>query len=60
MAYSGKKMSDPHAYMNLTETHFNAMAGYLVTTLQALQVPQNLIDEVVIIAISTKNDVVTA
>ena len=58
MAYSGKKMSDAHAHMNLTEAHFNAVAGHLVTTLQALQVPQNLIDEVVVIAMSTKADIV--
>ena len=59
MAYSGKKMSDAHAHMNLTEAHFYAVAGHLVSTLQQLQVSQNLIDEVVVIAMSTKNDIVT-
>ena len=59
MAYSGKKMSDAHAHMKLTKAHFNAVAGHLVSTLQELQVSQNLIDEVVAIAMSTKNDIVT-
>ena len=26
--YSGKKMRDAHAHMNLTEDHFNAVAGH--------------------------------
>lgn len=57
MAYIGANMRDAHAHMNLTEAHFNAVVGHLVGTLQQLHVAQNLIDEVVIIAISTKNDV---
>lgn len=57
MAYTGKKMRDAHAHMHLTEEHFNAVAGHLVSTLQELEVAQELIDEVVVIALSTKNDV---
>ena len=57
MNYSGKSMRDAHAHMKLTEEHFNAVAGHLVATLVELNVPQNLIDEVVEIAVSTKNDV---
>ncbi|MDI9356657.1 MAG: group 1 truncated hemoglobin [Chitinophagaceae bacterium] len=56
-AYTGKSMRNAHAYMHLTEAHFNAVAGHLVATLKELRVPQNLIDEVVVIALSTKNDV---
>lgn len=55
--YTGKNMRDAHAHMNLTEDHFNAVAGHLVATLQELTVAQHLIDEVVAIAVSTKNDV---
>ncbi len=55
--YSGKKMREAHAHMNLTEEHFNAVANNLVATLNELNVPQDMIDEVVEIAISTKNDV---
>lgn len=57
MAYTGKNMRDAHAHMHLTENHFNAVAGHLLETLKELNVPQNLIDEVVTIALSTKNDV---
>jgi len=60
MAYTGKKMHEAHAHMHLTEAHFNAVAGHLVTTLQELEVPQDLIDEVVAVAVSTKGDIVTA
>ena len=55
--YSGKKMREAHAHMNLTADHFNAVAGHLIATLQELSVTQNLIDEVVAIAVSTKDDV---
>lgn len=57
MAYTGKNMRDAHAHMELTEEHFNAVCGHLVGTLQELNVAQNLIDQVVAIALSTKDDV---
>lgn len=57
MNYSGKSMRAAHQHMHLTELHFDAVAGHLVTTLQELNVPQEIIDEVVAIAVSTKNDV---
>lgn len=57
LAYTGKNMRDAHAHMNLTEDHFNAVATHLVATLQELNVAQELIDEVVAIAVSTKEDV---
>ena len=60
MAYTGKKMHEAYAHMNLTEAHFNAVAGHLVSTLQELEVPQDLKDEVIGIAISIKGDIVTA
>lgn len=55
--YTGKKMRDAHKHMQLSEEHFSAVAGHLVSTLEDLKVPQNLIDEVVKIAMSTKDDV---
>ncbi|WNJ16424.1 group 1 truncated hemoglobin [Pontibacter sp. G13] len=57
MPYSGKNMREAHAHMKLTEAHFGAVAGHLVATLQELEVPQELIDEVVAIALTTKDDV---
>lgn len=55
--YNGKSMRAAHQHMHLTETHFNAVAGHLVETLVELKVSQDLIDEVVAIALKTKNDV---
>lgn len=55
--YTGKDMREAHKHMNLTEEHFTAVAECLVGTLQELSVPQELIDEVVTIAVSVKDDV---
>jgi len=57
MAYTGKKMREAHAHMNLTEVHFYAVAEHLVGTLKELNVAQNLIDEVLVIVETTKADV---
>jgi hemoglobin len=57
LSYSGKNMRDAHAHMNLKDEHFNAVAAHLVATLQELEVSQDLIGEVVTIAMSTKKDV---
>ncbi len=55
--YTGKDMREAHKHMNLTEEHFTAVAEALVGTLEELSVPQDLIDEVVAIALSVKDDV---
>jgi hemoglobin len=57
LTYTGKNMRDAHAHLNLTEDHFNTVAGHLVATLKELNINQELIDEVVNIALSTKDDV---
>ena len=57
MKYDGNSMRQAHAHMHLQESHFNAVAGHLVATLQELNVPQNLIDEVVAVALSVKDEV---
>jgi hemoglobin len=56
LSYSGKNLRAAHSGMNLKEEHFNAVANHLVSTLKELNVAQNLIDEVVAIVMSTKND----
>lgn len=56
-SYTGKDMREAHKHMNLTEEHFNAVAEALVGTLEELSVPQDIIDEIVAIAVSTKDDV---
>ena len=57
MGYTGKSMREAHASMDITEAHFNSVANHLVRSLEELNVPQPLIDEVVNIAISVKGDV---
>ncbi|MCX6294692.1 MAG: group 1 truncated hemoglobin [Bacteroidetes bacterium] len=57
LTYTGKDMHNAHSHLKLSEDHFNAVAGHLVATLKELNVAQNLIDEVVVIALSTKSDV---
>ena len=55
--YTGKDMREAHKGMNLTEEHFGAVAEALVGTLQELSVPQDIIDEIVAVALSVKDDV---
>ncbi|MBI1375639.1 MAG: group 1 truncated hemoglobin [Phycisphaera sp.] len=55
--YSGKDMRDAHKHLDLNDDHFNAVAENLIATLQDLNVPQELIDQVITIAASTHDDV---
>lgn len=59
--YSGQSMRKSHEHLvkekGLNESHFNAVAENLVNTLNDLGVPQKLIDEVIAIVGSTKNDI---
>lgn len=58
--YTGKDMRKAHKKLvtkGLNEDHFGAVAGHLVATLEELKVPKELIDEVVSIALSVKDDV---
>lgn len=61
--WDGRVMRDVHqelvAEMGLTDSHFDAIAEDLVATLVELEVPQDLIDEVVQIvgSIGHRNDV---
>jgi hemoglobin len=53
----GKDLRKAHAGLKLSEADFNAVAENLVKTLQDFKVKQELIDEVVAIALSVKQDV---
>ena len=55
--YTGKDMREAHKHMKLTEQHFGAVAGHLQGTLEELNVPANLLAEVMKIAASTHDDV---
>jgi hemoglobin len=58
LQYSGKNMREAHAHMQISDVQFGAVAGHLVETLSELGVAQHLIDEVVVIALSVKDDIV--
>lgn len=55
--YTGKDMREGHKHLNLTEEHFQAVAGHLQSTLQELKVTDDLIGEVMDIVASTHDDV---
>lgn len=57
VAWTGKDMRKAHAGLNLTEADFNAVAENLLKTLEECKVPKPLIDQVMAIAGSVKNDV---
>jgi hemoglobin len=58
--YTGKDMKMAHAHLverGLNDSHFDAVAENLAKTLGDLDVPQDLIDEVMVVAGSTREDV---
>ena len=58
--YDGKDMRQAHKHLvekGLNDSHFDAVAGHLKATLEELNVPADLIGEVMAIAGSTRNDV---
>lgn len=57
VAWKGKDMRRAHEGLKLTEADFNAVAENLVSTLKDFKVKQELIDEVVAIALSVKDAV---
>jgi len=58
--YTGEDMRNGHAHLvkqGLNDEHFDAVAGHLKSTLEELNVEDNLINEVLAIAESTREDV---
>lgn len=59
--YTGRNMRDAHKRLveeeGLNDSHFDAVAGHLQSTLEDLNVPADLINEVMTIAASTRDDV---
>lgn len=53
----GKDMRRAHEDLSLDESHFNAIAENLVATLKELKISQDLIDQVVAIVVTVKDDV---
>lgn len=58
LPWTGKDMRTAHADLpGLNESHFNAIAENLVATLKDLKISQELIDQVVAVVATTKDDV---
>ncbi len=57
LPWTGKDMRKAHEDLDLKEEHFGAIAENLVATLKDLGISQELIDEVVAVALTTKDDV---
>ncbi len=58
--YTGEDMRKGHAHLvkqGLNDEHFDAVAGHLKSTLEELNVAEDLINEVLTIAGSTREDV---
>jgi hemoglobin len=55
--WTGKDMRTAHADLTLTEDHFKAIAENLVATLKDLKISQDLIDQVIAVVATTKDDV---
>jgi hemoglobin len=53
----GKNMREAHKHLKLNDTHFTAVAECLQSTLEDLNVPADMIGEVMAIAASTHDDV---
>lgn len=58
VTWTGKDMRKAHADLKLTEENFNAVAENLQKTLEDFKVKKELIDQVMAIAGSVKNDVI--
>ena len=56
--YKGKDMKEAHAHLAIQQKHFGMVAGHLVDTLQNLEVPQSIIDEIVAAISPLADDVV--
>jgi hemoglobin len=58
--YSGEDLRQAHGHLvarGLSDQHFDAVADHLQSTLQELSVPATLVEEIMAIVESTRNDV---
>ena len=55
--YSGKSIRHVHQHLKLTDKHFNSVMKHLRSTLEEINAPDDLKDEVMSIAASTHDDV---
>jgi hemoglobin len=57
LPWTGVDMRAAHAELRLDEKHFNAIAENLAATLKDLKISQDLIDQVIAVVATTKDDV---
>ena len=57
--YTGRNMADSHDHLAITDEEFNIFAGDLIQSLNLFGVPQDLQDELIAIAATTHDDIVT-
>jgi hemoglobin len=57
LPWTGKDMRRAHEGMGLTEAHFNAIAENLTATLKELKISPELVDQVMAVVATTKDDV---
>lgn len=55
--YSGRTLRESHKNMGLKEDHFNAIVNHLSSTLKDFKVSDDLIDQVVTVVGTTKDDI---
>ena len=58
--YRGPDLANAHSHLNITDHHFNLVAGHLDATLDDLNVPRNLTDQIIAIVATLRTVVVTA
>lgn len=56
--YSGRGLYLAHQHLKITESHFGQVAYHLEQTLLELKVPKEIIDKIMVIAGSVKDDIV--
>src|SRR6185437_1405127 len=58
--YRGPDLAKAHSHLGITDHHFNLVAGHLDATLEDLNVPRDLIDQIIAIVATLRGVVVTA
>ena len=56
--YKGRDMKSAHEKHLIEKAHFDRVAYYLIETLKSLNVPQNLIDEIIAILTPLSEEIV--
>ncbi len=58
--YRGPDLAEAHRHLRITDHHFNLVAGHLDGTLDDLNVPRDLTDQIIAIVATLRHVVVTA